>query len=100
MNRVLRFSMLAGVLALLSGCDALEPYNRADTWHPTGANEANLAAMAVNPADMVHGRGTTASDGMAAAAAIDRLRRDHVKPLPGSNTTSDSIPSAASLTGN
>jgi hypothetical protein len=100
MTPIQRLSLAAGLVALLSGCNALEPYDRADTWHPTGANEANLAAMAVNPADLAHGRGTTASDGTTAAAAIDRLRHDRVKPLPDGNSTSSAAPSAAGLTGN
>ena len=79
----LRFR-LAGALcfaALLAGCDALEPYQRAYSWHPTGIYDANLATMVVNPADLVHGHGASATDGSAAATAIDRLRQNHVKPL-------------------
>jgi type IV pilus biogenesis protein CpaD/CtpE len=102
MSRTLRFAMAAGAMTLLlCGCDALEPYDRANTWRPTGANDANLAAMAVNPADLIHGRGTTPSDGPAATAPIERLRHDHVKTLQDDNSTSNSTPSpAAGLTGN
>ena len=100
MTRLSRFSIVAGLLTLLSGCNALEPYDRANTWHPTGANQANLAAMAVNPTDLVHGRGTSAPDGSAATAAVERLRRDHVKPLQDGSSTSSSTPAAAALTGN
>jgi hypothetical protein len=101
MKPILQSGVAAGLATLLSGCNALEPYGRADAWHPTGANAANLAAMAADPADLVRGRGTGASDGLAAAAAVDRLRHDHVKPLPEGNSTSSAIPSgAAGLTGN
>ena len=33
-------------MTFLTGCDALEPYDRAGAWHPTAVNEDNLALMA------------------------------------------------------
>ena len=96
-------------MTFLAGCNALEPYDKVGAWHPTAVNDANLALMAVNPADLVYGQGTKPADGIAAAAPIDRLRRDHVKPLPdsgeGSSSSSSSsstsaAPSAAGLTSN
>ena len=59
MTRGRNFAAVVCLLALLSGCNALEPYNRPHSWHPTGANAANLAAMVANPADIAHGRGTS-----------------------------------------
>ena len=102
MTRALHFAAVVCLLALLSGCNATDPYNRPYSWHPTGANAANLAAMAANPADIGHGRGTSASDGATAAAAVDRLRRDHVKPLQDgdSNAPSAAAPATAGLTAN
>jgi hypothetical protein len=104
MTRIIRFSIAAGVMTFLTGCDALEPYDRVGAWHPTAVNDANLAVMAVNPADLVYGRGTKPADGISAAAPIDRLRRDHVKPLPdngsGSGASTSAAPSAAGLTSN
>jgi hypothetical protein len=100
MTRIIRFSIAAGVMTFLTGCDALEPYNRVDAWQPTAVNDANLALMAVNPADLVYGQGTKPSDGITAAAPIDRLRRDHVKPLPDSGGSTSTAPSAAALTSN
>jgi hypothetical protein len=97
MTHPLRFAAAACLIAFLSGCNTLEPYTRAYSWHPTGANEANLAAMAANPSDLVHGRGTSPSDGLAGAAAVDRLRHDHVKPLLGGSSLSSA---AAGVTGN
>ena len=65
----------------LAGCAATDPLTRDGLWQSSGANEANLAAMVVNPADLVQGRGAEGSDGQRAAAAIARLRTDHVKHL-------------------
>jgi hypothetical protein len=100
MTRIIRFSIAIGVMTFLTGCDTLEPYDRIGAWRPTAVNDANLAVMAVNPGDLLRGQGTAASDGMTAAAPIDRLRRDHVKPLPDSGGSTSAAPSAAGLTGN
>ncbi len=61
------------MLAALTGCAATDTYRRPGTWHPDGANAANIAAMAENPEDLVHGRGSPGSNGALAAQAIDRL---------------------------
>jgi hypothetical protein len=98
---MIRFSIAAGVMGFLTGCDALEPYGRVGAWQPTGVNDENLTLMAVNPADLVYGQAIKPSDGITAAAPIDRLRRDHVKPLPdASGSTTSAAPSAAGLTSN
>ncbi len=75
----------AGLLVVLAGCAGVEPYDRRFTWRPTGANEANLAAMAANPADLAHGHAQGPADGQLAAMAVERLRLGHVKPLTGAN---------------
>jgi hypothetical protein len=95
MTKIFRLAKTASMVALLSGCNALEPYQRPYSWHQTGVNAANLAAMVVDPTDLVHGHVSGVSDGSAAAAAIDRLRHDHVKPLPDGNSLSNAAPSAA-----
>jgi hypothetical protein len=100
MTPIIRFSIAACVMTVLTGCNAFEPYNRVGTWEPTAVNDANLALMAVNPGDLVYGQGTKPADGMAAAAPIDRLRRDHVKPLIDSGASTSAAPSAAGLTSN
>jgi type IV pilus biogenesis protein CpaD/CtpE len=88
--------VLAGCLLIpLCGCDPLVAANDAHSWHPTGIYDANLAAMADNPADLVHGRGLRGSNGVAATAAIDRLRHDTVKPLPDANGGDKAGPGAA-----
>jgi type IV pilus biogenesis protein CpaD/CtpE len=57
---------------------------RGNVWHPSGANEINLAAMVANPSDLLQGVGMPNADGQEAAAAVLRLRAGHVKPLPDS----------------
>jgi uncharacterized alpha-E superfamily protein len=81
MTPTLRWATAGCLVTLLAGCEALEPYQRPYSWHPTGANVANLAAMVADPHDLLHGRGAAVTDGTTAAAAIDRLHHDHVKPL-------------------
>ncbi len=52
-------AVAAGILAL-AGCGNRDPYYRTDVWKPNGANAANIAAMAANPYDLIHGRGNKA----------------------------------------
>ena len=68
----------------LSGCDMTDPYLREGVWRPNGANEANLRAMVVAPADLARGVSAPGGDGQQAAAALDRYRNDKVRPLPDS----------------
>ena len=65
----------------LSGCDLTDPYSREGVWR---ANEANLRAMVVSPADLARGVSAPGGDGQQAAAALDRYRNDKVRPLPDS----------------
>ncbi len=69
------------LLFALAGCEATDPYLRAGAWRPNGANEANLRAMVVMPADLVAAAPAGAADGVLAAAAVDRLHHDHVRLL-------------------
>jgi type IV pilus biogenesis protein CpaD/CtpE len=73
-----------GVLLLLAGCAATDPYTREGIWRPNGANDANLRAMVVSPSDLVRGVGSTGGDGQQAAAALDRQRQDKPRVLPDS----------------
>jgi type IV pilus biogenesis protein CpaD/CtpE len=86
-NRPPRATFLTLALpALLGGCNALDPQLSDRDWHPNGANELNIAAQVVNPADLVYGRvPTNDADAELAAAAVLRLRAGHVKPLPDSS---------------
>jgi hypothetical protein len=79
----MRFLFLL-LLLLLAGCDKTDPYLREGTWRPSGANEANLRAMVLVPSDLARATPASAADGGLAAAALDRLRHDRVRPLPDS----------------
>ena len=69
------------VLLCLAGCDATDPYLRAGAWRPNGANDADLRAMVAVPSDLALGTPAAPADGAQAAAAVTRLRHDHVRPL-------------------
>ena len=59
----------------LGGCARLDTYNRPYTWHPSGANAANLAAMVAHPADLQLGHGSYGSDAapqVGASGAVDQ----------------------------
>ena len=45
-------------------------------------NAANIAAMVVNPADLVRGHGGGPVDGAVSVLPIERLETEHLKPLP------------------
>jgi type IV pilus biogenesis protein CpaD/CtpE len=85
-----RLVLIAAVIGQ-GGCDAWSQYRRFpagadDTiWRPTGVAEANLDAMVAHPGDLVTGHGLTTSDGQRGASAVDKMRRDHVIPLPQSD---------------
>jgi type IV pilus biogenesis protein CpaD/CtpE len=93
-------SVTIGLLSLLAGCTAIDPLSSENTWHPTGANEMNIAAEVINPVDLTHGRATAGgTDGELAADAVLRLRTGHVRALPDSAITDlhvQSAPTAAS----
>ena len=79
---------MVGLLAVLGGCGATDPLLSDKDWNPDNANEANIAAEVVNPADLQYGRQPVGGgDGELAAAAVLRLRTGHVKPLPDSGLT-------------
>lgn len=75
-------------LAALVACEATDPFLAEGRWRPAGANEANLRAMVADPAHLERGQAAVRTDAAAAAAAVDRLRRDKVRPLPGATGTS------------
>jgi type IV pilus biogenesis protein CpaD/CtpE len=79
---------LLAPLALLSGlagCASTDPLLNPNDWHPSGVNEANIAAQVANPQDLIHGRAATGSDGEIASTAVLRLRAGKVKALPDSS---------------
>ncbi len=72
--------MLVGA-GLLAGCGDLDPYRKPYAWHPTGANQANIAAMVANPQDLIRGRGSALTGSEPAILAIGRVRQDQPKPI-------------------
>jgi len=76
------------LLAPLLGACNYDPALRPGTWLPTGVNDANLAAMVANPADLYGNRGSPYSRGSAAAPAVNRLLTDKVKMLNSTATSS------------
>ncbi|GBQ28771.1 CpaD family pilus assembly lipoprotein [Gluconacetobacter sacchari] len=92
---------LSCVLALLAGCAVLDPYRRPDAWHPSGANQANLAAMVADPRDLAHGQSAQGTDAEAPVLAIDRIRQDKPKRLPvTSGITTGVMGSGSAIGGN
>lgn len=64
---------MTGFLLLLAGCTSRDPYYRTDVWRPTGANAANIAAMAADPHDLIRGRGDDRQFSKPAARAVDKV---------------------------
>jgi type IV pilus biogenesis protein CpaD/CtpE len=76
---------IVGSPGILAGCAATDPLLNPSLWHPTGLNEANIAAEVADPADLANGRSAASgAHGELAAAAVLRLRSGHVKALPDS----------------
>lgn len=71
---------------LLAGCEA-DPYRRADTWSPTGANAGNIAAMLAQPGDLIRGRGGARSDARQSAEAVDWIWHGRARSLPAASGT-------------
>ena len=84
-----------GAAAALVSCGPeYDPLTRSEVWHPDHSNRANLTMQVANPSDLVRGVGTTSSDGMLAAAAVDRLRNDKLKKLPAADISQLSVSQA------
>lgn len=76
---------LAAALLTASGC-ALDPYTRDGVWRPSAVNETNLRTMVADPRDLQQGVGEPGANGATAAAAVQRLLEDRVRPLPTVST--------------
>ena len=72
------FSLLA-----LAGCDQIDPLTRPYMWHPSDAVLHNMAVMAANPADLVHGRETARHQVGMEADSVDRVWTGKQLPLLG-----------------
>jgi hypothetical protein len=97
-------TLIALSLLALASCDQIDPLSRPYMWHETGVNARNIAAMAANPADLVHGRDSARRRAAADADSVDRLWSGKPVPLPtdtpgaaagGSTTTGGGGSSAA-----
>ena len=82
-----------GAASGLAGCDLnTDPYSRTDVWRPEGANIGNLAAMLVNPLDLVHGQAATGPSIKLSSIAVVQLWRGQSVPLQQEGTTSFTPP--------
>lgn len=77
-------TLLLPILAL-TGC-ALDPYTRDGVWRPSAVNDTNLRAMIADPRDLQQGVGEPGANAPLAAAAVQRLLEDRVRPLPSSSS--------------
>lgn len=91
MPRTLRTCILAAAAAAaLSACTD-DPFERPGTVAPRGFNDANLRAMAVDPAHLRRGVGADTSRGDAGAKPVDLLRSGKRPPLSGAGGAAPTI---------
>lgn len=84
-------SLVLLVPLVLAGCGgSMEPFNQPYTWHKTGVNDQNLAAMVANPADLQRGRQDQDPDSPVVTDAVTRLWSGKPKPLPANRSTEKS----------
>lgn len=89
LHRAAAWAGLGLAVLALGACQDMDPYRRPGMWQPTGAVQANLAAMAANPNDLIRGHGSDAGTPAAQAVMpIDRIMIDHPKPLPDASSES------------
>ena len=69
--RSLAFFSFCVMLLSLSGCVS-DPYQRAGTWSATGASQEDLAQQVADPADLIRGKSEPYSNGVAAAAGVNK----------------------------
>jgi hypothetical protein len=69
-----------GLLAT-AGCSRLDPLERPYMWHATDINRQNITAMAINPKDLTHGRGTDRRMAKPDTDSVDRYLSDKTKSL-------------------
>ena len=79
-RKLVGWALLLSCCLGVGGC-SYDPWQREGTWTPSGVNDANLAAMVANPADLYGNAGSPFSRASAASPAVDRLLTDQVKAL-------------------
>ncbi len=77
-----RNALVITAILSVAGCRDTDPVLNPGLWNPAGVNEMNIAAMVASPSDLVRGVDEQNSDGVRAAAAVQRLETNRVKPLP------------------
>ena len=70
-------------LLALAGCNQLDPLKRPYMWTDQNVNEKNIAAMAVNPGDLIHGQDSPARPARQDSEAVDRSWSAKPVPLGG-----------------
>lgn len=78
-NQTTRAACAVAALSLLAltGCDQMDPLTRPYVWVPSNVNPRNIAAMAVNPGDLVQGRESRTRRAVQESDAVDRLWTGH-----------------------
>ncbi len=84
-RHLVRFAAFGMTLVACAGCAFMDPYERVGMWRPRNANDGNLTAMVADPHDLVVGKSDRVVDASLATAAVDRMRRGTIKPLPAEN---------------
>lgn len=95
MNRCTHHCFLLSALVGLAGCADRDPYLRTDVWQPTGANAANIAAMVVNPRDLIAGRNAPTQSARASEMAVEHIWTGQLQPLASSASGQGSGQSSA-----
>jgi hypothetical protein len=78
-----------GLLAL-TGCNQIDPLKRPYMWHEGEVNAHNIAAMAVNPGDLVRGRDTSRRQVITESEGARRLWSGQQLPLLGAGASGSS----------
>ncbi|MBP0445288.1 hypothetical protein J8J14_10910 [Roseomonas sp. SSH11] len=73
------------LITALAACSQDGDFGRPGTWVATGVNDRNLNAMLVDRSHAARGIEARDSRGNSGTAAVDRLLRDRLRPLPAAN---------------
>jgi len=90
MNRPINLTRYAAIslgLLALAGCDRIDPLKRPYMWYASGANAYNIAAMAANPADLIHGRSAPRRQAAMDGDAVDRVWSGKASALGGGSAS-------------
>jgi type IV pilus biogenesis protein CpaD/CtpE len=85
-------------LLALAGCSQIDPLTRPYMWEESGVNAHNVAAMAANPADLTHGRGSPQHRVSEESDPVEHLWAGKPTPLLTSGTSGSTGTSGAPAT--